>query len=133
MVALILQGGVRKFEVHGKQMKQVYVKTRAAWRSWLVCNHDTSSGIWLVFYRKQTGKPTLDYDEAVEEALCFGWIDSIIKKIDDERYVRKLTPQAEQSMVGAEQEAGQEACSTGADGRIGACRGQSGEGIGALE
>lgn len=45
-----------------------------------------------MFYKKQTGKPTLEYDAAVEEALCFGWIDSIIKKIDDEKYVRKLTP-----------------------------------------
>jgi len=73
-------------------MKQVYVKTRNEWREWLNQNHDKSSGIWLVFYKKQTGKPTLEYDDAVEEALCFGWIDSIIKKIDDEKYVRKVTP-----------------------------------------
>lgn len=73
-------------------MKQVYIKNRKEWRDWLNQYHDKSSGIWLVFYKKHTGKPTLDYDEAVEEALCFGWIDSIIRKIDDERYVRKLTP-----------------------------------------
>ena len=73
-------------------MKQVYVKTRKAWRGWLNKNHDKSNGIWLVFYKKHTGKATLEYDEAVEEALCFGWIDSIIKKIDDEKFVRKLTP-----------------------------------------
>ncbi len=73
-------------------MKQVYVKTRKEWRDWLSQHHEKSDGIWLVFYRKQTGKPTLEYDDAVEEALCFGWIDSIIKKIDDEKYVRKLTP-----------------------------------------
>jgi uncharacterized protein YdeI (YjbR/CyaY-like superfamily) len=73
-------------------MKQVYVKTREEWREWLSQHHDTNTGIWLVFYKKHTGKPSLEYDAAVEEALCFGWIDSIIKKIDDERYVRKLTP-----------------------------------------
>lgn len=73
-------------------MKQLYVKTRNEWREWLHRNHDKSSGVWLVFYKKKTGKPTLEYDDAVEEALCFGWIDSIIKKLDDDRYVRKFTP-----------------------------------------
>ena len=73
-------------------MKQVYVKNRKEWREWLQKNHDRSNGIWLVFYKGHTGKPTLEYDEAVEEALCFGWIDSIIKKIDEDKYVRKLTP-----------------------------------------
>jgi uncharacterized protein YdeI (YjbR/CyaY-like superfamily) len=73
-------------------MKQVYVKTRKEWRDWLNQHHDKSNGIWLVFYKKHTGEATLEYDEAVEEALCFGWIDSIIKRIDDEKYLRKLTP-----------------------------------------
>lgn len=73
-------------------MKQVYVKTRAEWRKWLSQNHEKNTGIWLVFYKKHTRKPSLEYDVAVEEALCFGWIDSIIKKIDDEKYVRKFTP-----------------------------------------
>lgn len=76
----------------GVVMKEVYVKTRQAWRNWLSRHHEKNNGIWLVFYKKQSGKPTLSYDEAVEEALCFGWIDSIIKKLDQERYVRKLTP-----------------------------------------
>jgi len=78
-------------------MKQVYVKTRKEWRDWLKLHHDKSDGIWLVFFKKQTGKPSLEYDEAVEEALCFGWIDSIIKKIDDEKYLRKLTPRKDGS------------------------------------
>jgi uncharacterized protein YdeI (YjbR/CyaY-like superfamily) len=73
-------------------MKQLYVKTRTAWRKWLALNHDKQTGIWLVFYKKHTGQPTLDYEDAVEEALCFGWIDSIIKKLDEQRYVRKMTP-----------------------------------------
>jgi len=73
-------------------MRQLHIKTRDQWREWLGKNHDKSTGVWLVFFKKHTGKPTLDYDAAVEEALCFGWIDSIIKKIDEERYARKMTP-----------------------------------------
>jgi len=73
-------------------MQELYFKTREAWRNWLALNHDKNTGVWLVFYKKHTGKPTLDYEAAVEEALCFGWIDSIIKKLDEDRYVRKLTP-----------------------------------------
>ena len=65
-------------------MEHVYVKTRDEWRDWLRQHFDQSVGIWLVFYKKHTGKPSLPYDAAVEEALCFGWIDSIIKKVDDE-------------------------------------------------
>ena len=75
-----------------KAMRQVYVKSRAEWRNWLTRNHDRNAGIWLVFYKKHTGRPALGYDAAVEEASCFGWIDSIIKKLDEDRYVRKLTP-----------------------------------------
>ena len=73
-------------------MEQLYIKNRKEWRDWLRRNHSKNNGIWLVFYKKHTGKASLEYDDAVEEALCFGWIDSIIKKIDEERYVRKLTP-----------------------------------------
>jgi len=79
-------------------MRQVYVKTRQEWRDWLSLHHASSQGIWLVFYKKGTGKPSLAYDEAVEEALCFGWIDSIIKKVDEEKYVRKLTPRKPDSL-----------------------------------
>ena len=74
-------------------MKQLHVSNRAQWRRWLSENHaKETDGIWLVFYKKQTGKPSLEYDESVEEALCFGWIDSIIKRIDDNKYCRKFTP-----------------------------------------
>jgi len=79
-------------------MKEIYLPTRAAWRKWLRDNHDREEkGIWLVFYKKGSGKPSLDYEESVEEALCFGWIDSIIKRIDEERYCRKFTPRKETS------------------------------------
>lgn len=79
-------------------MKQVYVANRSQWRRWLANNHDREKkGIWLVFYKKETGKPSLEYEEAVEEALCFGWIDSIIKRIDGDRYCRKFTPRKDTS------------------------------------
>jgi len=65
---------------------------RSSWRSWLEKNHDAKREAWLIFYKKHTGKPNITYDEAVEEALCFGWIDSIVKRIDDEKFARKFTP-----------------------------------------
>ena len=73
-------------------MRQVYVKTRDEWRKWLAEHHQTERELWLVFFKKETGKPSLEYDVSVEEALCFGWVDSIIKKIDAEKYARKFTP-----------------------------------------
>jgi uncharacterized protein YdeI (YjbR/CyaY-like superfamily) len=74
-------------------MKTVYIATRNKWRNWLTEYHDREEkGIWLVFYKKATKKPTLEYEEAIEEALSFDWIDSIIKKIDEEKYARKFTP-----------------------------------------
>ena len=79
-------------------MKQVHVTTRSQWRRWLAENHDQEKqGIWLVFHKKETGRPSLGYEEAVEEALCFGWIDSIIKRIDDDKYCRKFTPRKDRS------------------------------------
>ena len=65
---------------------------RSAWRAWLQSNHQTSPGVWLVFYKKHSATPSVRYPEALEEALCFGWIDSIIKSVDDECYVRKFMP-----------------------------------------
>jgi uncharacterized protein YdeI (YjbR/CyaY-like superfamily) len=80
-------------------MKQVYVRNRKEWRDWLLKNHNKEEkGIWLVFYKKDTEKPTLEYNDSVEEALCFGWIDSIVKKIDEEKYVRKFTPRNAKSL-----------------------------------
>jgi uncharacterized protein YdeI (YjbR/CyaY-like superfamily) len=79
-------------------MEQVCVETRAKWRNWLAKNHDkVKDGIWLVYYKKHTEKLTLDYGESVEEALCFGWIDSLIRKIDEDRYCRKFTPRTDDS------------------------------------
>ena len=78
-------------------MKQLYVKSREEWRRWLSQNYAIENEIWLIFYKKATGQPTISYGAAVEEALCFGWIDSIIKKIDDTKYARKFTPRKDES------------------------------------
>jgi uncharacterized protein YdeI (YjbR/CyaY-like superfamily) len=79
-------------------MRKLYIKTRREWRKWLQKNHNKKNELWLIFYKKETGKPTIDYESAVEEALCFGWIDSIVKKIDEEKYVRKFTPRKNNSV-----------------------------------
>lgn len=77
--------------------KQLYVSKRDEWRNWLQAHHDTEKEIWLVYYKKHTGKPSLPYDDAVEEAICFGWIDSTVRKLDDERYMQKFTPRNSKS------------------------------------
>ncbi len=74
-----------------------YARDRATWRKWLEKNHESFREVWLVYYKKHTGKPTVSYNEAVEEALCFGWIDSTIKRIDDEKYAQKFTPRKRNS------------------------------------
>lgn len=77
--------------------KQLYVTDRDQWRQWLSEHHAAEAGIWLIFYKRATSRPTIEYGAAVEEALCFGWIDSIIKRVDAEKYVRKFTPRNERS------------------------------------
>jgi uncharacterized protein YdeI (YjbR/CyaY-like superfamily) len=67
-------------------------KNRAAWRLWLELNHTQNEGIWLVNYKKATGKPRIEYEESVEEAICFGWIDSKVNKLDDERSMLWFAP-----------------------------------------
>jgi uncharacterized protein YdeI (YjbR/CyaY-like superfamily) len=72
--------------------EKLYVTTRDAWRSWLEEHYKSKSEIWLVYYRAETGKPRIPYNHAVEEALCFGWIDSTVKKIDQDRFAQRFTP-----------------------------------------
>ena len=67
-------------------------KNPRVWRSWLRTHHHTAREIWLVFYKKHTGIAGISYEEAVQEALCFGWIDGIVKKLDEERYAQRFTP-----------------------------------------
>ena len=68
------------------------VRSRREWRSWLAKNHASSAGVWLVYYKDHTGVKSIDYGDSVCEALCFGWVDSLIKRLDEERYARKFTP-----------------------------------------
>ena len=68
------------------------VTTRRQWRAWLTTHHTSSPGVWLVFYKAHTGVKSIAYEDAVREALCFGWIDSLVKRLDDDRYVLKITP-----------------------------------------
>jgi uncharacterized protein YdeI (YjbR/CyaY-like superfamily) len=68
------------------------VRTRREWRTWLAEHHDSEAEVWLVFHKRHTGVESLPYEDAVEEALCFGWIDSILRRLDDDTYVRKFTP-----------------------------------------
>jgi len=75
-----------------KMLKTLHVNNRTEWRMWLEKHYKSESELWLVFYKKHTSKPNVSYGEAVEEALCFGWIDSLIQKIDEDTYARKFTP-----------------------------------------
>jgi len=75
-----------------KTSQTLYVSNRHAWRAWLKRNHATGKEIWLIYYKKDSGKPRIPYEDAVEEALCFGWIDSTVKKLDRKRYLQKFTP-----------------------------------------
>jgi len=78
-------------------MDQLYFKSAIDWQLWLEKNHAIENGIWLIFYKKETKHISIAYEDAVNIALCFGWIDSIIKKIDGERYVRKFNPRRDKS------------------------------------
>jgi uncharacterized protein YdeI (YjbR/CyaY-like superfamily) len=75
----------------------LYVVSRDAWRGWLADHHAQKQEVWLIFYKKASGKPSISYDEAVEEAICYGWIDSQIKSMDQERFARRFTPRREDS------------------------------------
>jgi uncharacterized protein YdeI (YjbR/CyaY-like superfamily) len=75
-----------------KATETLYVKSRDEWRSWLEKNHQSEKEVWLLYYKKHTNKPRIGYDEAVEEALCFGWIDSVVRRIDEDSYCQRFTP-----------------------------------------
>jgi uncharacterized protein YdeI (YjbR/CyaY-like superfamily) len=73
-------------------MRTLYVEDRSQWRAWLEANFNRAPGVWLLFYKKDTGRPRIDYADAVEEAICFGWIDGKIKNLDQARFARLFTP-----------------------------------------
>jgi uncharacterized protein YdeI (YjbR/CyaY-like superfamily) len=70
----------------------LYVKDRKKWRTWLEKHHASKKEIWLIYYKKHTGKPRIPYGDAVEEAICYGWIDSTVKRLDEEKYCQRFTP-----------------------------------------
>jgi uncharacterized protein YdeI (YjbR/CyaY-like superfamily) len=80
-----------------RELEHIYFDSRGSFRSWLEKNHHKSLGIWMIFYKKHVNIECIKYNEALEEALCFGWIDSIIKKVDDNQYLRKFTPRTNKS------------------------------------
>lgn len=79
--------------------KTLYVKNRIEWRRWLRTNAATQSEVWLIFYKIGSGRPRITYNDAAEEALCFGWIDSILKKVDDKRFVQRFSIRRPGSIV----------------------------------
>jgi uncharacterized protein YdeI (YjbR/CyaY-like superfamily) len=73
-------------------LETLRVTSRRRWRAWLAKHHTSSPGVWLVFYKAHTRVKSIAYEDAVREALCFGWIDSLVKRLDDDRYALKMTP-----------------------------------------
>ncbi len=73
-------------------MKTLLVETLEQWRAWLEKHGASESEIWLVFYKQHTNVTSIDYADALDEALCFGWVDSLVKRLDDRRFARKITP-----------------------------------------
>ena len=74
------------------ELMTLQVRSRRQWRAWLAKHHASSPGVWLVFHKAHTGVKSIPYEDTVREALCFGWIDSLIKRLDDDRYALKVTP-----------------------------------------
>ena len=73
-------------------MKTLLVQTLKEWRAWLQMHHASEPEIWLVFHKRHTGIPSIEYKDSLDEALCYGWVDSLIKRLDDDRFARKFTP-----------------------------------------
>ncbi len=80
------------------ELGEIHPETRTEWRSWLEQNHSTLGGVWVIYHRASTGNRQLSWEEAVREALCFGWIDSKVKPIDDDRYKQIFTPRKPKSV-----------------------------------
>ena len=73
------------------EAKLLHVTEREEWRDWLKKYHKSEKEVWLVFYKKHTGKPRISYNDSVEEALCFGWIDSTVRRIDEDRFAQRFS------------------------------------------
>jgi uncharacterized protein YdeI (YjbR/CyaY-like superfamily) len=75
-----------------KTLKTFDAATLDEWRAWLAAHHASKSEMWLVFHKHNNGRDCISYADAIDEALCFGWVDSLVKRLDDARYARKFTP-----------------------------------------
>lgn len=75
----------------------LFVNSRAEWRDWLAANHATESAVWAVTLKKSTGRQTVTYEDLVEEAVCFGWVDSVVRRVDDELSGMRFTPRKPKS------------------------------------
>lgn len=87
------------------EAKLIYVSEQSEWRDWLTKHYRSEKEVWLVYYKKHSGKPRIQYNDAVEEALCFGWIDSTVKSIDEERFAQRFSvrnPKASYSQANKE-------------------------------
>jgi uncharacterized protein YdeI (YjbR/CyaY-like superfamily) len=80
-----------------KNLEYLVVESRRQWRTWLEKNHDSISVIWVVLHKRHAGKNPVSYEDLIEEAICFGWVDSIVRQLDDDRYARKFTPRKSDS------------------------------------
>ncbi len=76
-----------------------YPRHRAEWRAWLETHHRVKTEVWLQTFRKASGKPSISYDDLVEECLCFGWIDGTVKKYDEDSTVQRITPRRKKSFL----------------------------------
>ncbi|MCB0554968.1 MAG: YdeI/OmpD-associated family protein [Phaeodactylibacter sp.] len=76
-----------------------YPNLRQEWRNWLQTHHQKKPEVWVRTFRKATGKPSISYDDLVEECLCFGWIDGLVKKYDEESRVQRITPRRKKSFL----------------------------------
>jgi uncharacterized protein YdeI (YjbR/CyaY-like superfamily) len=79
--------------------KTLHITNRTQWRKWLAKNYNKEKEIWLIYNRKSSGKPRIPYNDAVEEALCYGWIDSTAKSLDEERFAQRFTPRRKNSVL----------------------------------
>lgn len=78
-------------------MNTFHPQTLDEWRCWLDEHHASETEVWLIFHKRHTGLTTIEYQEALDEALCFGWVDSLVRRLDDQRYARKFTPRRHDS------------------------------------
>jgi uncharacterized protein YdeI (YjbR/CyaY-like superfamily) len=84
-----------------KSTRTLDIRSRQAWRTWLERNHASVAEVWLVFHKHHTGTLAVEYEAAVEEALCFGWVDSLVRRLDADRFARKFTPRRSDSVWSA--------------------------------